>query len=114
MKKLLASIGLALALATGPAVLISTSGCQSQQRIVFNTLYTIGHSVDSAYKGFNDAIIAGKVSASDMVKVAKLYTKYQTEFNLAVDAAQGNLNILAPTAVTQAASDLTTAISTAK
>lgn len=110
MKRLFASIAFAFAIVTTPTISVVTTGCQSQQRIVVNTLFTIGRSVDAAYKGFNDAVIAGKVSNENLVKVAKLYTKFQTEFNLAIDAVQGNLQANAPTVVTQSATDLTSAI----
>ena len=114
IKRIIASIALALALATGPAVLITQTGCNTTQRIAVNTLFTVGHGVDAAYKGFNDQIIAGKVSIESMVSVAKAYTKFQAIFNAAVDAVQGNMSVAAPVAVTLAAAELTTAISNSK
>ncbi len=67
---------------------------QSQQRVTYNSLYSVGLGVNSAYAAYNDQVVAGKSTFSP--NVAKAYNDFQAAFNLAVQAAQLNTKAIAP------------------
>lgn len=67
---------------------------QSQQRVTYNTLYSVGLSVNTAYAAYNDQVVAGKATFSPTV--AKAYNDFQAGFSVAVSAAQAGTSSVAP------------------
>lgn len=87
----------ALLLLCIPIAPIGTTGmsCKpTQQRITYNTLYSVGSAVNSAYAAYNDAVVQGKAIFSP--NVAKAYNDFQAAFAVAVQAAQLNPQAIAP------------------
>lgn len=112
IKLILAGL-LAASLSLMPIVLSTvTTGCktQSAQTVAYQTLYSVSKSVEAAYSGYNDLLVAGKVPMSSVSKIIPLYRDYQTTMNLAVTMARGNTNAVASADLLQKASKLTIAI----
>lgn len=104
MKKLI----LALMLVCLPIsfVVVETGCTTSQQVVAAKTIDGVAIAVDKAYAAFQDEVYAGRVSAEDAQKAAALRAKYQAGMNLAIAAAQGNLNAPLPDTVWQLAAEL--------
>ena len=97
-------IFLALLLLSMPFVPTGTTGmsCKpQQQRITYNTLSTVGISVNQAYAAYNDQVVAGKATFSP--SVAQKYNEFQAAFSVAVNAAQNVTTAVAPQNVTDLA-----------
>lgn len=80
----------------------------SQQRVTYNTLYSVSMTVDSAYAGYSDAVVRGQAVYN--VKVAKAYNKFQSALTAAVEAAQMNPQAIAPQNVVDLANAVYAAI----
>ena len=86
-------VGIAISFGT----LTFSSGCKtSQQQAAFNTLYSVEHTTVSAYDGYLDLVVAGKLTTNAVPRVAKSFNTFQASFLVALDAAQFNTNALAP------------------
>lgn len=80
----------------------------SQQRITYNTLSTVGLSVNQAYAAYNDQVVAGKATFSP--SVAQKYNEFQAAYAVAVSAAQNVTTAIAPQNVTDLANSVFTLI----
>ena len=80
-----------------------------QQRVTYNTLYSVGSAVNTAYAAYNDKVVQG--SATFSPNVGKAYNDFQSSLNVAVTAAQNNLNAIAPQNVIDLANAVYAAIS---
>jgi len=65
-----------------------------QQRITYNSLYSVGAAVNSAYAAYMDQVVTGKAVFNS--NVAKAYTDFQSGFAVAVQMAQLNTFTVAP------------------
>lgn len=96
MKKYLTAVLLSLSLVSIPVL---NTGCEflkgtSTNRVVYNTLYTVGNGVNSGYSAYLDQVVRGQAVYS--VNVAKAYNEFQAAYSAAVITASQNLNALAP------------------
>lgn len=89
-------------------------GCASQQKVVFNTLYSVEHTTVAAYDGYMASVISGATSTNAVPKVSKGFNTFQASFLVALDAAQFNTNAIAPASLVQESSDLINLINTVK
>lgn len=109
MKKLLL-IGLLVA-----APVIVYEGCTtSQQRVVFNTLYSVEHATTASVDSYDSMLVSGLVSTNTAPTVARAYNNFQAAFKLALDAAQYNTNALASPALVKESQDVITLINQIK
>jgi hypothetical protein len=91
------------------------SGCRtSQQQAAFNTLYSVEHVTVSAYDGYLDLVVTGKVSTNDVPRVSKSFNTFQASFLIALDAAQYNTNALAPASLLVESQDVINLITVIK
>ena len=93
MKRLFLAF-LLLAMPLAPVGWTGMTCSQTQQRTTYNTLYTVGLGVNSAYAAYNDKVVQGKATFSP--SVAKAYNDFQAAFGVAVNAAQAGTSALAP------------------
>lgn len=110
MKKLLNIIVLSLSLASFPLVTGMTCS-QSQQRVTYNTLYSVISAVNAAYSAYNDQVVAGKAAFSP--NVAKIYNDFQSAAVVAINSAQ-TLQAPAPQNLVDLANSLYAAINQLK
>lgn len=80
----------------------------TQQRVTYNSLYTTGLAVNSAYAAYNDKVVAGTATFS--ASVAKAYNDFQAAYNVAVIGAQMNTAAVAPQNVVDLANSVYAAI----
>lgn len=86
----------------------------TQQRVVYNSLYTLETGTTSAYDAFLDQVVAGKIAVQKVPPVAHAYNDFQAGMGIAVAAAAYNWTAVAPTNVTALATRVLTEISTAR
>lgn len=86
----------------------------TQQRIAFNTLYSVEKATTGAYDGYVDSIIKGVTSTNSLPKVSSLYNKYQASFIVALDAVQFNTNAIAPASLIVESQDVINLITNLK
>ena len=84
----------------------------TQQRVTYNTLATIGQTVNKAYAAYLDQVVAGKAKYSQTL--AQDYNKFQGLYNTAVQAASMNLQAPTPTDLEGLGRSIITAINTLK
>lgn len=113
MKRIVSLLMLAVSLASFPLVTGMTCS-QSQQRIAYNTLYSTGLAVNSAYAAYLDLVVQGKVNKESVPQVTKAYNDFQAAFSIAVTAAQMNLKAVAPQNVVDLANSVIGLINTIK
>lgn len=90
-------------------------GCTTnQQKIAYNTLYTVETTTTSVYDGYVDTVINGQSSITNLPTVSKAYNHFQGAFLLALDAAQFNTNALAPESLVIESKDIINLINTIK
>jgi len=106
--KFLNRIFLSIALLSLPIMPVMTGCTISQQRVTYNSLYSVGQAVNSAYAGYNDQVVAGKATFSP--NVAKDYNDFQAALSVATQAAQMNPNAIAPQNVVDLANAVYAAI----
>lgn len=94
------------------------TGCASRstssQRTAFNSLYTVGQTVDAAYKSYLDGVVAGQVATNDVPQVSQNYLLFQNAYALAVAAAAMSSNAPPTADVLNAQSQLLLSIQAAK
>ncbi len=92
-----------------PLAPVAFTGCTTTQtRVTYNSLFSVGTAVNSAYAAYNDQVVAGKATFSP--NVAKAYNDFQSVFNVAVTAASTNPNAIAPQNVVDSANAVYAAI----
>ena len=100
MKRLILAF-LLLAMPLAPMGWTGMTCTPSQQRVTYNTLYSVGSLVNTAYAAYNDQVVAGKAKFSPTV--AQAYNSFQALLNAAVTAAQNNTAAPSPANVTDSA-----------
>jgi len=117
MKTLARFLGL-LVLAVTIAIPVSTfTGCArtvTQERKTFNSLYTLGASVDTSYKAYIDLVIAKQLPTNAVPAVSRDYANFQATFTAALVITEGNKDALAPASVEAAAGQFNATLSAAK
>lgn len=93
MRKIFLAV-LLLAMPFSPSGWTGMSCKPSQQRITYNSLYSVGSAVNSAYAAYMDQVVAGRAAFN--ATVAQRYNEFQGAFNVAVVAAQNNPQAIAP------------------
>lgn len=117
MTKRIVSSLLALALIIGtmtgvPAII---TGCStSQQRTAVNSLFTVGNTVDSAYKAYLDGVVAGAIKTNDVPEISRQYVVFQRAFAVAVETSALSSNAPPSVELSNAASQLLLAIQAAR
>lgn len=96
------------------AVTLIVACTTTQQRVVYNSLYTIETGTTSAYDAFLDQVVSGKVAVQKVPPVAHAYNDFQVGMSVAIVAAQYNWVASAPTNVTALATRVLTEITNAK
>ena len=117
MKNFLQGLTLAAAITVSCFVatpVVFTACTTSQQRISYNSLYSVGKSVDVAYRSYLDLVLAGKVKTNSVPAISKQYNEFQQAFGAAVVVLTLNTNAPASTAITAQASELIGNIAKAK
>lgn len=109
---LFASVALAVTLLVGiPA---TQTGCSTTTKAAaYQTLAGVASAVETAYRAYMAAVVAGKVSLEDQRKVRVAKRKYEVAFVAAVDVAKADLTVLAPEDVVQLAGELSAALAVA-
>lgn len=98
-----------------PVAPLALTGCKtSQQRLTYNTLASVGMTVNSAYSGYLDGVVQGKVPTNDVPKVSLLYNQFQGAYSVAISAAQFNPTNIAPQNVVDLATQIVNFIATLK
>jgi len=105
--KILNLLFLSVCLASFPLVTGMTCS-KSQQRITYNSLYSVGVGVNTAYAAYMDQVVSGKATFSP--NVGKAYNDFQSAFNVAVVAASNNPQAIAPQNVVDLANAVYAAI----
>lgn len=103
MKRIFLAI-LLLAMPLAPMGWTGMTCKPQQQRIVYNTLSTVGRAVNDAYAAYNDQVVAGKAVFSP--SVATKYNEFQAAYGVAVNAAQNATSAVAPQNVTDLANSV--------
>lgn len=95
-----------LALGLISFVLLCAACNTSQQRIAFNTLYSVEKATTAAYDGYLDSVIKGVTPTNGVPKVSRAYNHFQSSFVVALDGVQFNTNALAPASLVVEAQDV--------
>lgn len=96
-----------------PAFLLT--GCTAtQQRVSYNTLFSVEHSVSAAVDAYDGAVISGSVPTNAVPLVSRAFNQFQASMLIALDAVQFNTNAIAPPALAVEAQDLIHLITTIK
>lgn len=104
MKKLFASLAIAFAVLLPAAAIFTACQSPSAQRTAFNTVYSVGKTVDAGYRSYLDLVVAGKVPTNGVPKIAREYDAFQSAFRAASLLVVLNTNAPAPAElITQAA-----------
>lgn len=107
MKRLFLAL-LLLALPFAPMGWTGMTCTSSQQKVTYNTLYSVGLAVNSAYAAYNDKVVAG--TATFNPSVGKVYNDFQSAYGVAVTAASLNTAAVAPQNVVDLANSVYAAI----
>lgn len=111
--KIAASIVIAICLFAVSGALVT--GCNtSQQKVAYNTIYSVEKGVTASYDGYLDTVITGATPTNSVPTVSKAYNHFQGSVALALDAVQFNTNALAPTSLIQESTDVISLIGTFK
>lgn len=94
---------------------LAVAGCTAtQQRISYNTLFSVEHSVTAAVDAYDSAVISGAVPTNAVPLVSRGYNQFQASMLIALDAVQFNTNAIAPPSLVVEAQDLVNLITTIK
>lgn len=85
---------------------VMTSCTTSQQRVSYNTIYSLEKGATSAYDAYLDQVVSGKAPTNSLPAISKAFNKFQASALLALDAVQFNTNALAPASLTVESQDL--------
>lgn len=69
-------------------------GCAT--RTAYNTLATVGYTVDSAVSAYFDGVVKGSFPTNGVPKVSLAYNLFQADYRVALKIAQYNTNAIAP------------------
>jgi hypothetical protein len=109
MKKLLASIIIAVALLTTPGC--TTTGTKpTAEAVVFYTFADTWAVAKAAYQGYAELAVQGKVSAADQVDIDKQWNLFRSTFKSALIVANNNWSAVTPEDARKISNDLLTLI----
>lgn len=74
--------------------LVLLVGCAT--RTAFNTLASVGYTVDSAVNVYYDGVVKGSIPTNGVPKVSQVYNLFQQDYQIALAIAHGNTNSIAP------------------
>lgn len=98
---------IAILLALVVAISAIDTGCTTtQQRVTYNTLYSVEMTTTAAVDGYYVATIKGLAATNGIPKVALAYNGFQKAFNVALDTAGFETNTLAPASLQQESADV--------
>lgn len=114
MKRLLVAITIVFALWL--PITATLTGCKTPtaQRQAFNTVYSLGATVDASYRAYLDLVVTGQVSTNGVRAVAQQYNAFQDAFRAAVVVVTLNTNAPAPASLIGKAAEVTATIENAK
>lgn len=113
MKRIINSIMLGTMLALAPVVL-TPSCATSQERVTYNTLYSLEKTATAAYDTYLELLIEDKVDKSKAREVSRVYNQFQVGMQAAVDVARYDWNSVAPDSLAVLLNQLLDAINQAK
>jgi hypothetical protein len=91
------------------------AGCtSSQQRVAFNTLYSVEQTTRVAVDAYDMEIAMGNVPTNDVPRVSAAFNTFQAAFLVALDAAEFNTNAIAPPNLVIEGEDVVNLITTLK
>jgi len=91
------------------------TGCATnQQRIAYNSLYSVEKVTVGSYDGYIDSVISGMSTTNGVPAVSKKFNQFQSSFVVALDAAQFNTNAIAPASLVIESEDVINLIATFK
>lgn len=100
-----------------PALLVFLFGCalfQRGSRAEYNTLASVGYTVDSAVSAYDLGVAKGEISTNSVPLVTKYYNDFQAGYRLALASAEFGTNSIAPQALITKEQTLLNAIGGAK
>lgn len=106
MKKLFLSGLFALSIIFGFAAITNTGCKTSQQRISYNTLYSVQTVTVGAFDGYVAQVIKGNIPTNSLPQVSRKFNIFQASYRVALDAVQYNTNALAPDSLLVISGDL--------
>lgn len=96
-------------------VMLAVPGCTtSQQRVAYNSLYSVETSTTAAYDAYLHSVVLGKVTTNDVPQVTQAFNNFQLAMQAAVMVGQFNMTNAAPSNVTALASNVLSLIVKAK
>jgi hypothetical protein len=86
---------------------VMVTGCKSsQQKIAYDTIFTIEKVTVGAYDGYIAQVISGKVPTTGVQQISSKFNKFQAATLVALDAVQYNTNALAPASLVVESQDI--------
>jgi hypothetical protein len=96
VKRLFHSVLFAFSIILGFAAITNTGCKTSQQRISYNTLYSVQSVTVGAFDSYVAQVIKGNIPTNSLPQVSRKFNVFQAAFAVALDAVQYNTNALAP------------------
>jgi hypothetical protein len=79
------------------AIPLLFGGCQTTpQRKTFNTVWTLGSTVNESYKAYLDLVIAGQLPTNNVRRVSMAYNRFQDALSAATVLITANTNAPPP------------------
>lgn len=114
MKRILCSTAIVFAVWLPITATFTACRAPSAQRVTYNSLYSVGRTVDAAYRSYLDLVLAGQVSTNKVPAISRQYNEFQAVFGTAVALAASNTNAPPEPRVAAQAASLTAAIADAR
>jgi len=90
-------ISIALLAATLCLVDLSLVGCSTpQQRVAYNTIFTVEQTASAAVDGYYAAVIKGLATTNEVPQVSQAYNHLQIACTIAASTTEAGTNVLAP------------------
>lgn len=90
-------------------------GCNtSQQKITYNTLFSVEKVTTGAFDGYVSEVVKGNITTNGLPIVANKFNQFQNSFLLILDAARYNTNAIAPQSLVVESQDIINLISNLK
>ena len=105
---------LALSLVLGTITIAVMPACTtSQQRITYNTLYSLTATVNTTHDAYLDQVVHNRIPTNSVPTVARAYNDYNAALKVAIASAQFNWTNAAPHDLTELGQAVINAITTA-
>ena len=90
-------------------------GCQTTpQRKTFNTVWTLGSTVNESYKAYIDLVIAGQLPTTNVRRVSVAYNRFQDAFSAATVIITANTNAPPPANLLSLGNEFLSTVNAAK